>query len=144
VFLERGFVLWVRTMSRARTTFLLALLTVLGLLPSGCSKPALDPDLALEGRELGELYDCYTTVCKRTEQPPRSPKDFKEFDESQFVGLRALRDGKYTVVWGVSPTDAGTVLAYAKDAPAQGGAVLMADGNVKKLSAEQLSAALGK
>jgi hypothetical protein len=58
------------------------------------------------------------------------------------VGFQALQSGQYVAVWGVTADDSRTVLAYQKDATKQGGAVLMADGSVKNMSADELQAAL--
>ncbi|HTK78257.1 MAG TPA: hypothetical protein VL371_23550, partial [Gemmataceae bacterium] len=66
----------------------------------------------------------------------------RKYEVMHGLALRALNSGKYVGVWGVSGKDSSTVLAYAKDAPAQGGAVLMADGSVKNMSAEEAQAAI--
>jgi hypothetical protein len=55
--------------------------------------------------------------------------------------VHSLKQGKYVVVWGVKDKDSGTVLAYEKDAPTKGGAVLMADGTVREMTADELKAA---
>jgi hypothetical protein len=44
------------------------------------------------------------------------------------------------VVWNVNTKDARTVLAYDKDAAEKGGAVLMADGTVKTMTAPEFAA----
>jgi hypothetical protein len=54
----------------------------------------------------------------------------------------AHKKGKYVVVWGVSGTEAGKVLAYEKEAPTKGGAAVMADGTVKTMTADELKAAV--
>ncbi len=76
----------------------------------------------------------------------KAPSQLSDLAKRQYEGIypgavAALKQGKYVVVWGVNSKDSGTVLAYEKDAPTKGGAVLMADGTVKDMTADELNAA---
>jgi hypothetical protein len=133
-----------------RQTLVLLVLGTLAALPLGCGgKSAVDPDTQLQNSELSEIYDSYFTFNKRTGHPPKQLSDLntKEFQAvSGGVGLQAVKDGKYVIVWSVdvSGKDPGKVVAYEKNAPTSGGAVVTADGIVKKMTAEQVQAALPK
>lgn len=83
---------------------------------------------------------------KINQAPPKqfSDIDQKPYSEASSLAFNGVKEGKYVVVWGVSGKDSGTVLAYEKDAPTQGGMVLMADGTIKKMSADELKAATPK
>jgi hypothetical protein len=119
-------------------------LLAIALLALGCGKNKVDPDPEGTHRkaELGEIHEMYTMHNKNHQRPPRQLSDLKQYQTICPMGFRGLQDGKYVAVWGVSSKDARTVLAYQKDAPRQGGAVLMADGTIKNLSADELQGAL--
>jgi hypothetical protein len=86
----------------------------------------------------------YQLFVKRNQKPPQQLSDLtsKEFAEVNPSAVRGLKDGKYVVVLNVTAKDSGTLLAYEKAAPTQGGAVLMADGTVREMTADALKAAL--
>jgi hypothetical protein len=120
---------------------LFVLLTI-PLLALGCGKKAVEPETQRRNSELAEIYDSYTMYAKKNQRPPKQVSDLKDYEGINPIGIQALKDGRYVAVWGVSSRDAGTVLAYEKDAPKQGGAVLMASGDIKNMSADELQAAL--
>ena len=144
-------------MSRLAKSALL-LIALAGVMPllSGCSgcrggggrgDPVGDPDSDIKG-----IFTAYTFYYKPHQKAPTKLADLttQEMQNATPQGFTALKSGKYVVVWGVPMTngmaggDAGTVLAYEKEAPTSGGKVLMANGDVKKLSASELSAKLKK
>jgi hypothetical protein len=134
-------------MSFARKTLVLLALAALPFATLGCgSKTADDPKTLTRRNELVEIYDMYTLYAKRNGRPPRNAADLtKKVDQAHSAGYRALKNNDYVVTGGVDVNqDSGTVLAYEKDAPKQGGMVLMADGSIKTLSADELQAALKK
>jgi hypothetical protein len=61
------------------------------------------------------------------------------------TGIAMLRKGDIVVNWGAglsdAPDAASKVLAYHKDVPSRGGAVLMQDGSTRKMTAEEFQAA---
>jgi hypothetical protein len=117
-------------------------LTALLIVPTGgCGKTAFDPELAVQKRELTEVYDCYMSYLKSNARPPTELSQLKKYEAAYSAGLAALKDGKYIVVWGVKGKDAGTLLAYEKDVPTNGGVVLMADGTVKTMAADNFKSA---
>lgn len=133
-----------RITSRAKQAAILVAFLAASIPAAGCNKaaPQGDPEKA----ELNDFYDLYTTYLKQHQQPPRQFSDLnkQEYETISPGAIAAVKSGKYVVVWGVSDKGSGTVLAYAKDAPAQGGLVLMADGTINTMSAEELTAALKK
>src|SRR5262245_36994256 len=124
-----------RITSWAKKTALLLSLLAAFLPTLSCSKTAPEGDP--EKAELNDFYDLYTTYLKQHQQPPKQLADLAtpEYENISPGAVAAVRSGKYVVVWGVAGKDSGTVLAYAKDAPTQGGLVLMADGTIKTMSA---------
>jgi hypothetical protein len=109
------------------------------LLFLGCGKK--DTPQAKAEDLLTKVYEVYQLYIKNHQSPPTKLADFKTYEGSHPAAVDALKQGKYDVVYGVSGKDGATVLAYEKDAGSKGGLVLMADGTVKQMSAEQFNAA---
>jgi hypothetical protein len=128
-------------MPRATKAAIWLVFGVVLVLAAGCGKGAPDPVQTLQNTELGEIYESYMHYLKSHQQPPKQLSDFKQYEKINSLGFRVLKEGKYIAVWGVSSKDAGTVLAYEKDAPTQGGVVLMADGSQRTMTAAELQAA---
>jgi hypothetical protein len=131
-------------MSFAQRAPILFVLSALPLLALGCGKDkgGGDPETTRHNAVLAEIHDMYAQHIKSNQRPPKQLSDLQPYQGNAPVGFKALQDRQYEVVWGVSSKDAQTVLAYEKDARKQGGAVLMADGTVKKMTADELEAAL--
>jgi len=135
-----------------KTLVLLVPASLLLLLPLvwGCGKGgqplAGSPEEQARQEELTDFYEMYEYHVKNTGGPPKQPSDLltKENEIAHPAGYRALKSETVGVVWGVDPKDSGKVLAYEKASLDKGGAVLMADGKVKKMSADDLRAAVKK
>jgi hypothetical protein len=121
-------------------------LIAISFLPLGCSgKPSADPEMTRRNTDLGAVYEIYSQYVKANQRPPKQLSDLtqRQYQGIYPEGVRALQSGDYIVVWGVNlDKSASTVLAYEKNAPKQGGAVLLTNGSVEKMSADQLNAAL--
>jgi hypothetical protein len=115
-------------------------LALLSCLAAGCG----GADRQMPGRadELREVYDLYRATAEQARKPPTKLADLDLFEPRYANGFAAVRDGRCEVVWGTPLTaDPGAVLAYDKAAPQQGGDVLLADGTVKRMSAEEFQTA---
>jgi hypothetical protein len=128
-------------MTASTKSVLFTLSTGLVLLAFGCK--GSDTKKAGEERALIEIHEMYALFAKRNSGPPKQISDLvtKEFEISCPEGWRALKDGKYIGVYGVAGTDSSTLQAYAKDVPTQGGQVLMADGTIRTMTAEEFKTA---
>jgi hypothetical protein len=109
---------------------------------AGCGKKGPMSDAELQKNELNDIYECYTEYIKNNKRPPQQLSELRKYEVMHGLAWRALSSGKFVGVWGLSSKDSGTVLAYAKDAQTQGGAVLMADGSIKNMSADEAQAAI--
>lgn len=122
----------------------LLLLLLIGLLPACGSNPANDPD-ATGRQELEDIGQAYRQYLHEKKRAPSGPRDLRSYEPGFATLSQALQSGQYVVVWKANPAltpDAkGTVLAYHKSVPEQGGLVLMLDGQVHRLSAEEFKAA---
>ncbi len=114
----------------------------------GESEP-LTPDLSrsLALSDVGELYRIYSI---QKGAPPKSIADFEPLANAQPIGYNALREGAVVARWGATLPDTneepgGTpspqVLAYEKEAPDQGGLVLLLDRTVQPMTAAEFAAA---
>jgi hypothetical protein len=119
---------------------------VLPALVVGCGKKEENPQVSHQESQLREIHEIYQHFLKSEQKPPSQMSDLTKVKYGGIypATVEALKAGKYVVVWGISSKDSGTVLAYDKDAPTKGGAVLMADGNVKTMTADELKAAAPK
>lgn len=123
-------------MAVTKTTSILLLFVVLAVLAPGCRRTDQDPNVDPEKRELEELSGIYWMHVKNHQRPPAGLDDLNQYQAVHPTVLRLLREGKYMVVWGVNDKNSGTVLAYEKDAPTNGGWAVMANGTVKRLNAD--------
>lgn len=101
--------------------------------------PGMDPQEAVV-KELGDLLRCGNVA-------PRRLDDLKSFESNFPVPYRALKMGEIVVLWGIpmlgegdAATKEGKLVAYEKDAPKAGGWILMTNGTVKKVTAEEYAA----
>lgn len=115
-----------------------------GLAAAGCGggdrpSPPAGPRLATELGEVAELFRLYQAEHKR---PPRRLADLSRYAAGMDLGYGALQDGRVVPVWGASArSDGDGVLAYEKDAPTAGGGVVLQNGTVKELTAEEFATA---
>ena len=123
----------------------LTAVAVVGLMLSsaGCGGGggSADPKTQKELADLGAIYHSHNEGMRG--KAPTKVEDLAPYAADHKAGYEALKAGKYEFVWNV-PLQAmmktGTdkvVLAYEKDVPTKGGAVVMADGSVKKMTADE-------
>jgi hypothetical protein len=107
-------------------------------------------DTAAGGRtpekDLADLGVYLGLQCQRNpNRPPNSVRDFTVLQEKDAKLYAAVETGTYVVRWGRCPKAFGeAVTAYERDAPTEGGLVLLGLRTVKKLKADEFAAALNK
>ena len=80
-------------------------------------------------------------------QGPTKLSDLDKVKDMYPRGYEAVKSGEVVVLWGMPVKGegemgkGGEVIAYEKDAPANGGYVLLSGGEVKKMSAAEFNAA---
>ncbi len=77
---------------------------------------------------------------------PTKPEDLAPFYENDPQITALMKDGTVVVYWGatlqkMTQGSSNTVLGYEKDVPTSGGLVMMGDGSVKKMTAEEFAKA---
>jgi hypothetical protein len=118
-----------------------AALLVLGL--GGCG-PEQRPSSTAGGTPpakdmLMDLADLLRSVATDKRLPPARPADVAAFDGPYPAASAGLVNGEIVYVWGAGlGGDATKVLAWEKKADKEGGWVLMQDGTVKQMTADEL------
>ena len=117
------------------------------LVASGsCSSRTPEGQRVAHGRELQWIWDMYHGGKRNAGRVPKSLDDFNQYQMLHPEAYQAVKSGQVVVIYGLdlahleSPEQ--RILAYEKKAPQQGGSVLMADGSIKTMSAEQVQGAL--
>jgi len=98
------------------------------------------------GFDLGLINAAYEGCEKANNKPPASAEELEKWasaNNQPEKAITAIKEtkagGKYVVKWGTKRVGGAgdAVLAYESKAPASGGVVLMADGNVKTVTADE-------
>jgi hypothetical protein len=94
-------------------------------------------------QQVANMIRDYTSANGR---PPAKFADLAQFQNLYNVGYKAVESGEVVVVWGAPVAGEGGgggkgVVAYEKSAGDSGGSVLLQDGTVKKMTAEEFKAA---
>lgn len=130
---------------RIASSFGRPLLTgLLSALAGGCGTGAVGPPPQTAEQEsivqLGRVLGGY-----RGKAAPKALKDLLAREQGYPAAIGALRNKDVLLYWGVGLSDgpeaAGTVVAYRKEVPEKGGAVLMQDGTAKAMNADEFKAA---
>jgi hypothetical protein len=126
----------------AGRTGIVVLALVGPVLAGGCGGSG-DPKTKQLESELKDVHEIYLYYIKNEQKGPTKLADLVTAESAQIfpAAANALKGGKYLMVWGVNSKDSGTLLAYEKEVPTQGGTVLMADGSLRTMSAEEFKAA---
>jgi hypothetical protein len=130
-------------MTAKRVSLFVSLFVQLWLI--GCAARPTTPTPATTGDGLKELVSVYEYRDYSKLPPPRKVEELLEYVDSLPNALSRIQSGEYEVVWGVgmskSAPSSGGVLAYEKKAATGEGAVLLRDGTVKQMTAEEFAAA---
>jgi hypothetical protein len=111
-------------------------------LATGCgdSKPQVSANPNKDA--LVELGEMLKLLADEKRKPPGRLAELEPVEPYLPSAAPLLRDGTLVYVWGAAHMADGTaVVAYEKAAPTEGGAVLLQNGQVKKLSATEFAAA---
>jgi hypothetical protein len=120
------------------------LAALLSALAGGCGETQFGPPPQTAEQEsiaqLGWVLGGY-----RGKAVPKALKDILSREQGYPAAIGALRNGDLLLYWGVALSDgpdaAGTIVAYCKGVPENGGEVLMQDGTAKAMTADEFKAA---
>ena len=112
---------------------------------AGCESAPQPPPPPSAEEGLKELVSVYRYIEYSKLSPPRKAEDFGDYWDSMPTAFDRIKQGDYIIAWGVgrstAPGAANQILVYEKKAPTEGGAVLLRDGTVKIVTAEEFNAA---
>jgi hypothetical protein len=126
---------------------LIALLCALGA-AAGCSGPGGGKgEQAPQQAVLQDVADMIRATSQPNGRGPTKLADLDRVREMYPRGYEAVKSGEVVVLWGTGVKGegemgkGGEVIAYEKDAPTNGGYVLLSSGEVKQMSAAEFKAA---
>ncbi len=117
-----------------RTILILALAAASGCGRSPEAAPGTEPTPV---EQVGQLL----RTCNEMGKPaPRTLKEAEKLPGAPPKAIEALKSGAVVIYWGVNLNEYGgaSAIGYEKDAPEKGGAVILGDGTVTELTAEQV------
>ena len=112
---------------------------------AGCGGASTPATSATNLETATDVADMLKEFCEAKKVGPANIADLEKLDASvnHPLGQAVVARQDFVVFWrvAVSPANGDTVLAYDKDTPGNGGAVVMGDGKVKSMTAEEFNAA---
>ena len=118
----------------------------LGLAGCSSSNKSSEAQAPTAGDALLQVADMIRDYSSEKGRPPAKMADLAQFKNHYNVGYSALEKGEVVVVWSTPVAGEGGgggtgVVAYEKSAPDSGGSVLLQDGKVKQMTADEFRAA---
>ena len=109
----------------------------------GCeSKPTGLAPGTYEKDALGELSTLLKSLANEGKKPPSKLAEFDAVEPLMPVGGPAIRNGVIIYIWGTTLHESSTaIIAHEKVASTEGGYVLLQNGEVKKMTADEFNAA---
>jgi hypothetical protein len=119
---------------------------LLGLAGCSSSNKSSDAGAPTASDALMQVADMVRDYSSEKGRPPAKMADLAGLKNHYHLGYDALEKGEVVVVWGTPIAGEGGgggtgVVAYEKSAPDSGGAVLLQDGKVKQMTADEFRAA---
>ena len=113
-------------------------------LAAGCTGDSPATISAEEERKaiLADFGQMLKTVADEGKKPPARPAELEAVGPMMADGGAAVRNGSVVYLWGAGYAEGSNqVVAYEKNVPTEGGFVLLADGTVKQMTADEFEAA---
>ncbi len=121
---------------------------LLGVGLVGCGSSASNPGTGGDPGQKDYLVDLaglLRSTAQQGQSPPARPADLAIYEGPFPVAVIGLTNKRIVYQWGqplkTGAEAANRVLAYESEAPSRGGWVLMQDGTVKEMTADQFKAA---
>ena len=96
---------------------------------------------------LEEIAQCLRDVASEKKTPPKKLADLGEIEPMLPTAGGAIRNGEIIYFWGSAIGTGDAIIAHSKNTPTSGGAVLLQNGTIKTVTAEEfksMSKASGK
>ena len=109
----------------------------------GCDSVPSDQEVRGGNQDaLEELSATLKMMAGDKKQPPQKMAQFKEIEPELPIAAPLIKEGDIIYIWGAA-YEAGSnkVIAYEKTVTTDGGSVLLQDGTVKKMTADEFKAA---
>jgi len=112
-------------------------------LAAGCdsSKPAVSAE-AERKAALEDLGQMLKSLAEEGRKPPAKPADLESVEPMIPLAGPAIRNGEVVYLWGAGYVSGGNqVVAHEKRVTSEGGFVLLQDGTVKQMTADEFKSA---
>ncbi len=120
----------------------LLIITGLAFLVGCGAKPQGGSQLEMSNRQkIGELMELLSAAQLNLKRGPASVKELEKFGRAGPFAQEAVARGDFVVFWNVNLGEGEAVVAYEKDAPTNGGWVLLQNRTLKQLTAAEFQAA---
>jgi len=94
---------------------------------------------------LNEFGEMLKSLAEEKRKPPSKMSELESVEANIPLAGPKIRDGQIVYVWGTEYSAGGTkIAAYEKKAPSEGGWVLLQNGTVKQMTADEFNAAKPK
>ena len=123
--------------------FAWAALALAAGLAAGCGdSPARGPGTGGAKDALVDLGQMLKSLHEEGRKPPAKASELTQVEPLIPVAAPLLRDGTLVYLWGAGYAGGSSkVVAYEKQAPTEGGFVLLQDGTVKEMTADEFRTA---
>ena len=111
---------------------------------AGCSGSGAETISTPQSEDLADVAGLLRDYTSEFKKGPSKLADTARFQPLYSRGYGAIKDGRVVVVWEVPmPTEGGgtEIVAYEKKAETEGGIVLLQNGELKKMTAQEFQAA---
>lgn len=128
-----------------RTSVLIACFALASVLSAGCgggTEQAAETGGSPTGKQaLDDLAELLKGVAEQKQRPPARPADLQQYEVVHLAATLGISQQDIVYAWGDGLTGGQSVIAYEKDAPTAGGWVLLQDGTVRQMTADEFQAA---
>ncbi len=90
---------------------------------------------------LDDLGLMLKTIADEKKRPPAKPADLEPYEAVHLSATLGIHQKRIVYVWGAGRSDGTAVVAYDANAESAGGYVLLQNGTVKEMTAEEFKAA---
>jgi hypothetical protein len=109
---------------------------------AGCGGASSGPAPTDYKATLTELGEALKTTAADGKRPPTRLTEFQQIEPMAPTAAPLVRSGEIVYLWGAGFAPGGTKLvAFEKKAETDGGLVLLQDGSVKRMSADEVKSA---
>jgi hypothetical protein len=119
------------------------LIVVASFIPlAGCSDTSKTQTGNSKKDHLADVGEMLKSLAEERKKPPSKLAELESVEPMMPLGGPAIRGGEVVYLWGAEyASGSNKIAAYEKKVPTEGGWVLLQDGSVKEMTADEFRAA---